>query len=361
MKIYKYLPLIFLLLIQNNFAQNFAGRISNLNIKLLNNFQLWDINESNDLHQISNQLQINYFPNRNTSININGSYATSEVQSKKLNGLTDLQIQLSQKVKSINTVFEAGVSLPSGKASLTNSEFASTIILSRNVFNFRNPVLGQGTNIFLGATWAEEVSNDFVFGAGLSYQIRGEYQPYEKQDAKYKPSNELLVSAGVDYRIDKSKALSADLVGIFFNEDEVDGSVVFTAGNRFIYSLGYRQYFSKNVLRINARYRYSAEDELQNLAAVTNEKFTSNYFMLTFSFYHSLSRLVAIQYSFEAKFFEETLKLYSGYSSYSPGINFFFEVSKQFEIPLHVKYILGSKEGSTINGIDAGLGINLKF
>ncbi|MBL1212193.1 MAG: hypothetical protein HND52_02450 [Ignavibacteriae bacterium] len=361
MKIKKYLPLIFLLLIQNSFAQNFSGRISKLNIKLLNNIQLWDINESNNLYQISNQLRINYLPNRNTSININSSYAASEVQTKKLNGLTDLQIQLSQKVKSINTVFEAGVSLPTGKASLTNSEFASTVLLSRNVFNFRNPVLGQGTNIFLGATWAELVGDNFVFGAGLSYQIRGEYEPYEKQDTKYKPSNELLVSAGVDYRIDKAKSLSADLVGIFFNEDEVDGNVVFTAGNRFIYSLGYRQYFSNNVLRINARYRYSAEDELQNLVAVTNEKFTSNYFMLAFTFYHSVSRLVSIQYNFNAKFFEETLKLFSGYSSFSPGIIFYFEVSSQFEIPLHVKYILGSKEGSTINGVDTGIGINLKF
>ena len=361
MKIKIYLPLVFLLLIQNSFAQNFSGRISDLNIKLLNNVQLWDINESNNLYQISNQLQINYLPNRNTSININGSYAASEVQTKKLSGLTDLQIQLSQKVKSINTVFEAGVSLPSGKASLTNSEFASTILLSRNIFGFRNPVLGQGTNIFLGATWANEVSDNFIIGAGLSYQLRGEYQPYEKQDAKYKPSNELLISAGVDYRIDKAKTLSADIVGIFFNEDKVDGDVVFTAGNRFIYSLGYRQYFSNNVLRINARYRYSAEDELQKLTAITNEKFTSNYFMVAFSFYHSVSPLVSIQYNLEAKFFEETLKLYSGYSSFSPGVIFFFEVTNEFEIPLHVKYILGSKEGSTINGIDTGIGINLKF
>jgi hypothetical protein len=311
--------------------------------------------------KISNQLQINYFPNRNTSININVSYAASEVQSNKLNGLTDLQIQLRQKVQSINTMFEAGVSLPSGKSSLTNSEFASTILLSRNLFNFRNPVLGQGTNIFLGATWAEELSNDFVVGAGLSYQLRGEYQPFEKQESKYNPSNELLISGGVDYRIDKSKTFSTDIVGIFFNEDEVDGDVVFTAGNRFIYSLGYRQYFNNNVLRISARYRYSAEAELQNLTAVTNEKFTSNYFMLAFSFYHSLSRQVAIQYNLEVKLFEETIKLYSGYASFSPGIKFYFEVSNQFEIPLHVKYILGSNDSSTINGMDTGVGINLKF
>ena len=361
MKIKNVLWIVILVITQNNVAQNFAGRVSNINVKLLNQVQFWDINEESDLYQISNQFQINYLPNRNTSININTSYSSSEVMTKKLSGLTDLQIQLSQKVKSINTVFDVGINLPTGKSSLTNSEFASTILLSRNVFNFRNPVLGQGTNIFIGASWAEEVSENFVIGAGLSYQIRGEYQPFEKQDSKYKPSNELLVSGGVDLRIDKSNTLSADIVGIFFNEDKVDGNVVFTAGNRFIYSLGYKQYFNNNVLRITARYRYSAEDELQNLAAVTNEKFTSNYFMLAFSFYHSVSRLVSIQYNFEAKFFEETLKLYSGYSSFSPGVIFFFEVTNRFEIPLHVKYILGSKEGSTINGIDTGIGINLKF
>jgi hypothetical protein len=356
-----YLSIVIIFISNTGYGQSDNYNVSPFSVKLFNSFQAWNIGDDNNLYQLSNRLSLNYRADKYTAVNLSSSYSASEVQSRTLNGLTDIQLQVSHKLNSINTIVEAGINIPSGKESLSSSEFSSTILLSRDIFNFRNPILGQGTNIFAGATWAAEIENDIVIGAGASYQIRGEYQPLTEQSSIYNPSDELLLSAGIDFRIDKTKNISADITGVFFNEDKVDGEIVFSAGNRFVYSLGYKQYFNKNIFSFTTRYRYSGEDEIQNLIAVSNEKFTSNYLIISASFYHSISGSFAILYQFEARHFEETLKQFSGYSSYSPGLILFFELSNRFEIPIHIKYLLGSNGGSTINGIDSAIGFNLKF
>jgi len=334
---------------------------SNFQLSIQTAYQNWNNVNNESLTQQSNLLSMSYKISRNTLLRLGGGLAASEVLYSKLNGISDFQLQLNQKIPKLNTSIDVGVNIPSGNESLTQSEFASTILLSRDIFNIKMPVLGQGTNIFLGATWAKDLSDYFILGFGASYQIRGKYKPLKLMEYDYQPSNEVLLTAGIDFRIDKTKTISGDVIGVFYGKDKVDVDEVFSAGNRFVYNLTYRQYFDSNIWRVNFRYRYSAADEFDNSLSIVTEKVSPNHFIASTSFYHLLSELVALQYLLEGRFFEKTSMLYSGYNVYGVGLAVHLQISSLVQIPIITRYYLASNSGNNINGFEVGVGVNISF
>ncbi|MFC2084592.1 hypothetical protein ACFLS9_06000 [Bacteroidota bacterium] len=330
-------------------------------IQYVGGYKNWNDIYDGNISQFSNQLFINYTLQRYTQFKLAGGLASSDVLDSKLDGLSDIQFSLNHKLRKLNTSLEFGVNIPSGEESLSTAEFASAILLSQDIFNMKYPLLGQGTNVFFGATWANNLSDNVVFGLGFSYQIRGEYEPLSNVDLKYKPSDEILLTTGIDFRINKSSTLSGDIIGIFFGKDEVNGEEIFSTGSRYVFNLKYRQYLSKNILRFFIRYRHSEVDKVEVLEEVISNKINPNHLMLSATFFHHISDIFSLTYLAEGHFFEETVAPFSGYNLFGFGISFSVQVSSILSIPLQVKYLTGSSEGQSISGYDISAGLNLTF
>jgi len=97
--------------------------------------------------------------------------------------------------------------------------------------------------------------NDFIFGFGLGYLLRGGYQHYAGYEEKYNPGNEITFSGGVDYYIGRSKKLLFDLSYTIFGSDTEKEQRVFKAGNRLSFQAMaiFEQEFTSYVISIADR------------------------------------------------------------------------------------------------------------
>ena len=70
-------------------------------------------------------------------------------------------------------------------------------------------------NAFLGVTWLHPLIENAVIGAGISYQVKSEYQPLADISDKYTPSNEVSLTAGVDIKLSETQTLQETSPGYF--------------------------------------------------------------------------------------------------------------------------------------------------
>lgn len=331
--------------------------------KLMPYYQNWSGNDNTNIKQFSSRFLLDYYFDRNTRLSLQSGYASSEALNNTLNGLSDMQLSLNYKLRKVNIALDAGINLPTGKERLDINKFPSSIVLSQDVFGMKIPLLGQGTNIFAGVTWANEISDDVAIGLGASYQIKGKYQPLSGDNTTYNPSNELLLTGGADFRINSTTTLSGDIIGILYGKDKVNNNVAFSAGTRTIFNVIFKQYYGYNNLVIFLRYRNSAADELTSLQnLVSSEKINPNSFMTFINFRHYISGLLSLVYSVEGRFYQKTIAPFSGYNIYGLGITSNISLSSNLLLPITLKYYTGSSKGApSVNGFDVGLGLSIIF
>jgi hypothetical protein len=326
-------------------------------------YQNWNGSDNTNIKQYSSRLLFDYYYDRYTRISLHSGYASSEALNNTINGLSDMQLSVNYKLRKLNTALDAGINLPTGRERIDINKFPSSILLSQEVLGMKIPLLGQGTNIFAGITWANEISDNVAIGFGASYQIKGKYEPVSGDNTTYNPSNELLLTGGADFRINSSTTISTDLIGIFYGKDKVNNNVAFSAGTRTIFNIIFRQYYGFNNLVVFLRYRNSASDELTSLQnLVSSEKINPNNFMTFVNFNHYISGVLSLVYSVEGRFYQKTIAPLSGYNIYGIGITSNISLSSDLQLPITLKYYTGSAKGSpSINGIDIGLGLVLIF
>ncbi len=332
-------------------------------IKIIPFYQNWRGSDKTSIEQYSSRLLLKYYFDRYTRVSLQSGYASSKALDNKLNGLSDMQLSINYKLRKFNTALDAGINLPSGKERIEVERFPSSIMLSQDVFGIKIPLLGQGTNIFAGVTWAKEIIDNLVIGLGASYQIKGKYKPIAGENTIYKPSNELLLSGGLDFRINNRTTLSGDVIGIFYGKDKINNINAFSAGTRTIFSLIFRQYYGYNNLVVFLRYRQSAVDELMDVEnIISTEKINPNSFMTFINFKHYISRYLSLYYSVEGRFYQKTAAPFSGYKVYGFGISPYIALSSNITLPITLKYYTGNSKGSPkIHGFESGLGLSIIF
>lgn len=193
----------------------------------------------------------------NLQLSLRGSFASATGDElETVSGLSDAQASLSyvRQVGEGSVIVSAGVNAPIGKQELTLDEFTTATLLSQNVFDFRVPGFGQGLGLATGATWAVPVGEDVVLGLGGSFRYQGGYTPLEGMASNYNPGNEVLVTGGLDYRLNRTSALSGDVSITLYGTDQVGDVDQFEAGNKLSATVQYRRDQGYNTLRVLARY-----------------------------------------------------------------------------------------------------------
>lgn len=361
----KYLFICCLLIcgVKDLFPQQFSRSTRPFAMDIMSLYENRTYNDSTSFSELTNYLWMSYTIERNTRISVTTRYASVGGDLDRLSGLSDTQVLISQYFAERTFGIEAGVNIPSGKTKLTEEEFLTSRVISQNIFGVNTSNFGQGLNMFFGLTWTQPFSDDFVFGAGLSYQIKNEYQPLKDFSDKYNPSNEISATAGFDVKLSEFSTLTGDFTGIFYQSDELNGQKVFTAGNRFIFNTLFRQYFGFNALSVNILYRMISVDKIEGAPTIIdNEKNNPNQFYGSLGFFHRFSSDFSINYSAFISLYQETKSFYSGYTMYGLGLTPEFRISPQIRIPILLRYSIGNaSDKPKLNYFDIGGGLKFNF
>ena len=187
--------------------------------------------------QMSVPMSLNLRLGKSLSAVLYGAYAQTKVAPKggtstSLSGLTDVRARLFLRSGG-GMVLSAGVSLPTGKHSLTAAEEPLAAVAANDVLGFRVRRYGEGVGAEFGLTRAFEAGSDGAFALGASAVYKGEYAPSEGSTARYKPGSELSVSAGYDHHT-PSTLLRLNASGRLYTKDQAGGLNVFQQASQIL-------------------------------------------------------------------------------------------------------------------------------
>lgn len=345
------------------FAQSVSSKVNPFSLDILSTFENRKLNDSTSFSQLTSHIWMSYIIEKNTRIALTTRYAQVTGDVNDLNGLSDTQLLINQYFGDRTFGIEAGLNIPSGKTELTQEEFITSRVISQHIFGLNTSNFGQGLNIFFGATLTQPVSDNFVIGGGLSYQIKNDYQALKDFSDKYDPSNEISATAGFDLKLSEFSTLTGDFTAIFYQSDKLNGQKVFTAGNRFIINTLFRQYFGFDAFSINLTYRMISVDQIEGAPAILDEeKNNPNQFYGSLGYFQRVSPSFSINYNAFISLFEKTSVYYSGYTMIGLRLSPEFRISQQIRIPLIFRFATASaSDKQTLTNLDFGLGIKFNF
>ncbi len=364
MKVILKLGIVLLFLSVSVYPQKFdEDNYSMAGLSIMPYYQAWKGIDNNTIEQYSSRIFLSYYINRDTKISLQSGYASSKALQNKISGLSDAQLSVNYRLRKLNTAFDFGINLPTGEDKVDLLNFQSSVILCQEVFNMKMPLLRQGTNIFAGATWAKDFSDNIIIGLGISYQIKGKYSPIVNDTFSYKPSNEILFTAGADFRLNNTATVSGDVIAIIYGDDKINGINSFSAGTKTIFNLLFRKYYGYNNLMVFLRYRNCASEKLAGISAdIYSEKISPNNLAALIGFAHRITGNLLLNYLIEGRFYEKTAAPFSGYDIYGLGIAPDLKLTTNFSLPFTAKYYFGNSAGSSsIKGLEIGLGLNITF
>ncbi len=366
-RIVKFYVLLILLLTAEAFPQDVYSEQPSATINLMPVYENWSLNDSTDFSEFTSIISAGYNPLQNTSLGLVTRYASVATNfgnaTNNLSGLSDLQLIIKQKLPDQNLTFDGGVNIPSGKTKLKREEFAVSQVISQELFGLRTSNFGQGLNAFLGVTWLHPLSDDAVIGAGISYQVKSEYQPLADTSDKYTPSNEVSLTAGIDIKLSETQTLTGDFTGIFYGSDKLNGKEIFSTGNRLIFNARYQQFFSFDYLAFYLLYRDVALDQLKGTYTVyDNEKITPNQVYIGAAYNQRIRSSFSLGYGIFTSIYEKTASKNSGYTLYGVSLSPLFTLSPSVSVPVFLKYAIGSASGkSDISNYQISAGIRFKL
>lgn len=197
---------------------------------------------------------------------------------KSYSGLSDIKFGGHFLTNNNKFLLTFGLNLPTGKSALDNKEYQVANVLTMPAFNFRVPSLGQGLDIQLGISTAQQMS-DYIVGAGITYLQKGSYEPYSNSDAKYNPGEEISLTVGAEKKIvflDKEMKLTGDMMYSIYQKDKLESEEWFKAGNRLLIQLMSQFKMDDIDMVVFVRDRIRGKNERHSGASLEPEKENSN-------------------------------------------------------------------------------------
>jgi hypothetical protein len=250
-----------------------------------------------------------------------------------------------------------GANLPTGKQDLTIEEFTTLFLLAQNAFDFTVPGFGHGLGISPSIALALPVNPNVVMGIGASYQHRGGYRPVDFLQEDYQPGSELLLTGGMDFRVNPSTSFSLDATFTMYQADRIGDLDVYESGGKTTLTAMVRQVRGFNEWRLIALYRSRAKsNELAGAELVAQDERTiPNQLLLRGSYAARLSASLTAVLLAEGRFFDET-EIYPGRNVFDLGVLPQLRLGESAVLLTRFVYTLG-----TITGIEAGGGLSISL
>ncbi len=357
------------IIIFKSFSQSYYTERNSATIQFMPIYESWSIKNNVAFSEFTSALSLSYFPSSNTNLMLNTNYAATGGDLNSISGFSDTRISVKHNFSKYNLVLTAGVNIPSGKTKLSTDQFETLRFIGQDLFGMRTPNFGQGTNFILGASWVHELSDNYVVGLGLSYQVKSQYQPLKDFIDKYTPSNEISVTGGLDVKISNTQTVTGDIISVFYGSDKINGKEVFSSGYRMIFDLLYKQYFGFNRLSIVLLYsiiseEYYGQSVYADAISSTFEdlKLNPNKFSIGVNYSQRFSSWFSLGYGIQTSFYENTSSFFSNYVLYGITVAPKLKVSSIVNLPVFIRYLIGSSSGKPgLSGFTLGTGITVNL
>ncbi len=168
-------------------------------------------------------------------------------------GLGDFRMQVSRSFFDDVLLLSGGLSLPTGKTEL---DFDGSQIINRLSSNFLVfPVrqLGEGLDISLQAAVARQFEAVEI-GGSISFDISGEYDPYETV-AAYNPGDAVNLAGGITLFSDRNSA-GFTLLYSSFGDDQLDGNDIFKQADYVLLSFDFLYQNRTRDIRVKPYFGY---------------------------------------------------------------------------------------------------------
>lgn len=333
---------------------NLGGSRQSVNVSILPIYQSYD-EDGLEISQTSIPLSIMAPIGSNVAVSFLGHRMTTSGDVPDLNGLSDAQIFVSYAARagSGSMVLSLGTNLPVGKVELTNEEFATNILVSQRAYNFRVSSLGQGLGLSPSLTYALSLGENTALGAGVAYQLRGTYKPFGFLDDEYDPGDELLLTVGVNTRLNAQSGISFDVAHSRYSADTFADSTVYEAGGKTTVSAMYRYVVRFDEVRLSVAYRNRAKNSsiINGELALEDERSIPNQLNLRATYKKRINPGFQITGLIEGRLFSET-DLVQKRTMVDLGLLPSIKISSQASVVGRFIYTLG-----TITGFEAGAGV----
>lgn len=194
----------------------------------------------------------------------------------RLSGITDTRLRATGRLTPGISV-TLGLNVPTGKTSLDAEEFSAFRVLAAPALGFQVARLGSGFSGTAGVVLSRQLGEAWAGALGLSYEMRGSYEPgvliAALSSPDYSPGDALRISLGLDGLVGENGmtlGLSADF---YPNDDRISDPAlgggflttklgpVFTADWQFRLGLnGFREFTLYAVDRYRTKYRTGTSD-----------------------------------------------------------------------------------------------------
>lgn len=156
------------------------------------------------------------------SITMRGAGAPSY----SLNGFTDTRLRASVRLGGDALLATFGVTLPTGKTTLSGQELAVESVMGAPALRFQTPALGTGWGGTGGLVYTRQIGA-WSWGLGASYEYRGQYAPAEAQalglstgSFDLRPGQAVRLSVGAGGLVGQS-AMSVSLASTLYTRDHI--------------------------------------------------------------------------------------------------------------------------------------------
>ena len=196
--------------------------------------------------------------------------------SSSVSGLTDTQVRANYTFGSDFVVLTGGLNLPTGRATVNQSEILAAGLIGNDFLAFPISYMGTGLGATAGLAVARPI-NDWNWGFGLSMRRSADYEPFAAQSGQpplhFQPGNEYRVRLGVDRPVGTGQA-SLGITYSKFGNDNIGGSL-YNTGDRFIVQGGYANTYGPGDLSVNAWNMFRGSGTLADSSALGHENLTS--------------------------------------------------------------------------------------
>lgn len=327
-------------------------------------YQGWEDQFGTQFSEISVPIFLSYSFQQNTTVTLRtGRAYINNNNMLNFNGNVDTQIGVSHYFEEENVVVHGGLNLPTGKEELTEEEFMSAYLLSLDQFKFRMPSLGQGLNVTIGIGWAGILSDAVSVGLGTAVQTKGAYSPLADLEDKFDPGSEVTITGGLDYQVDATAILSADILYSIYGADKVGGTIVYDAGNKFGLNVKFKKQMNFNLLKLGLRYRTRTKNYIAYAGVLYPEVEKSSPQLIEFegSFRMSVMSGFFVGFLGDIRWYEKT-PLYDGMMLYGAGVAPEFVVNDDLSIPIRAEYFfVRNTRYETMTGLEVSAGLIYLF
>ena len=183
---------------------------------------------------------------------VSGKITTYAGTAEKLSGLSDTQLRLLYTLGRDRLVASLTLNLPTGKHSVSTSQFQVVGAVGSNYLSFPVSSFGTAFGATAGLAYARTLGG-WNLGFSGALRFTGNYNPFSDQSVSYNPGWETRVRGGADRVIGRNARL---LVGLTFSTFSTDvytgaGSLVggtYNPGSRFIGDLAYVRVIGRGTL-----------------------------------------------------------------------------------------------------------------